>query len=467
MHLAVTILLSVKRASEVTSFRFRPVRRASCYDLIILGIYYIALFPGRPTYDLEIITDMMQIGKSAATWSPLYFRLAQVITFNGHFLGLFSLVGLFTLYFSFKFMVSCFGFSSDLEHRVRAIVVTLPIFGFFGLTVNHDVFAVSGILLLTGLLIRTPFDLSVRHDGVIILASVFLCSMSWLGIASFLGFVCALFFRRHFAMVLASTMMLALSVIGSAIVLNVDPGPSNRWLPILGDLKCIAQDADSSITQSQWIVLSKLASKEDWLTPASCVIADFAPDAAEQNIGANPAESLKLWAELTLANQKLVAEAHLQRAAVALPPFFSSPPPNTYSSDYLLPIGSDVPANLFQFSEFLNTSRDVGRFEPPPKFVKPFEIILINTAFLFNRTSSFWGWGGLWITFAFFLQFLLFRNLRFTAYFPLLFSHLLLLVASPGPISRYVFGSILFGLAWSVAALFAAGDRKAPTAVGT
>jgi hypothetical protein len=463
----MTILTRVKRVSEGTSFRLHIFRRATSYDLIILGIYYIALFPGRPTYDLEIITDMMQIGESAATWSPLYFRLVQVLTLNGQFLGLVSFVGLFTLYFSFKFMLSCFSFSSGLERRVRAIVVTLPIFGFFGLTVNHDVFAVSGILLLTGLLIQSPFNLSMRRDGFIILGSVFLCSMSWLGIASFLGFVCALFFRRHFAMAFASTMILTLSVIGSAIALNVDAGPSNRWLPILGDLKCIAQDADSSITQSQWKDLSELASKEDWLAPASCVIADFAPDAAEQNIGASPADSLKLWAELTLANQKVVAEAHLQRAAVALPPFFSSPPPNTYSSDYLLPVGSDVPANLFQFSEFLNTSRDVGRFESPPKFVKPLEIIFINAAFLFNRTSSFWGWGGLWITVAFFLQLLLFRNLRFTSYFPLLFSHLLLLVASPGPISRYVFGSILFGLAWSVAALFAVSERKAPNAVGT
>jgi hypothetical protein len=289
---------------------------------------------------------MMQSGESAATWSPIYFRLVQLLTFNGQFLGLVSFVGLITLYFSLRVMVSCFGFSVDLERKVRAVVVTLPIFGFFGLTVNHDVFAVSGILLITGLLFRIPFDLSMRHDGFIILVSVFLCSMSWLGIASFLGFVCALFFRRHFGMVFASITMLTLSVLGSAFILNVDAGPSNRWLPILGDLKCIAQDPESSISQSQWVALSKLASREDWLEPASCVIADFAPDAAEMNIGANPLESLKLWGELTFANQKLVAEAHLQRAAVAIPPFFSSPPPNTYSSDYLRPIGSGVPANF-------------------------------------------------------------------------------------------------------------------------
>ena len=462
----MSILSRMKRVSGVTSFRPRMFRHALSYDAVILGLYFIALFPGRPTYDLEIITDMMQNGESAATWSPLYFRVVQILTLNGQFLGLVSFVGLITLYFSFRFMVSCFGFSVDLERKVRAVVVTLPIFGFFGLTVNHDVFAVSGILLITGLLFRTSFDLSMRRDGLNILVSVFLCSMSWLGIASFLGFVFALFFRRHFRMVFASTLMLTLSVLGSAFILNVDAGPSNRWLPILGDLKCIAQDPDSSISQSQWVALSKLASKDDWLEPASCVIADFAPDAAEKNIGANPLESLKLWGELTLANQKLVAEAHLQRAAVAIPPFFSSPPPNTYSSDYLRPIGTGVPANLFQFSEFLNTSRDTGRFESPPKFVKPLEIGFINAAFLFNRMSSFWGWGGLWISLAFFLQLLLFRTLRVTSYFPLLFSHLLLLVASPGPISRYVFGSVLFGLTWSAAAFFSLSERRSPNAIG-
>ena len=249
----------------LTSFRRRLFRRSLSYDFAILVLYFLALFPGRPTYDLEIITDMMQSGESAATWSPLYFRLVQLLTFNGQFLSVVSFVGLITLYFSFRVMVSCFGFSADLERKVRAVVVTLPIFGFFGLTVNHDVFAVSGILLVTGLLFRTSFDLSMRRDGLIILVSVFLCSMSWLGIASFLGFVFALFFRRHFRMVFASTLMLTLSVLGSAFVLNVDAGPSNRWLPILGDLKCIAQDPDSSISQSQWVALSKLASKDDWL----------------------------------------------------------------------------------------------------------------------------------------------------------------------------------------------------------
>ena len=452
--------------SLLNSFKPRFFRRSLSYDFVILGLYFIALFPGRPTYDLEIITEMMQSGESAATWSPLYFRLVQLLTLNGLLLSLISFVGLITLYFSFRVMVSCFGFSADLERKVRAVVITLPIFGFFGLTVNHDVFAVSGILLITGLLFRTSFDLTMRRDGLIILVSVLLCSMSWLGIASFLGFVCALFFRRHFKMVFASTMLLTLSVLGSVLILNVDAGPSNRWLPIVGDLKCIAQDPDSSISHSQWVALSKLASKDDWLDPTSCVIADFAPDAAELNIGANPLESLKLWVELTLANQKLVAEAHLQRAAVAMPPFFSAPPPNTYSLNYLRPIGSGAPANLFQFSEFLNTSRDTGKFEPPPKFVKPLEIGFINAAFLFNRMSSFWGWGGLWISLAFFLQFLLFKNFRITSYFPLLFSHLLLLVASPGPISRYVFGSVLFGLTWSVAALFALGERRSPNTIG-
>lgn len=44
-------------------------------EISILFFYFIALFPGRPSYDAVLITDMMKNGESAATWSATYFRL--------------------------------------------------------------------------------------------------------------------------------------------------------------------------------------------------------------------------------------------------------------------------------------------------------------------------------------------------------------------------------------------------------
>lgn len=417
-------------------------------EISILFFYFIALFPGRPSYDFVLITDMMKNGESAATWSATYFRLMQVLTFNGNILSVASATGMVVFYLSFLFLMSALPFSNRIQLIIRRLVVALPIFSIFALTVNHDVFAVSGTFILVGLLIKNK---SLKNTNLImVIFAGFLTSMSWLGIAAFLGFIFSILIKRRYKEAIISFSIITTFFLGSLLILNVDEGPSNRWLPIAGDLKCVAQDPDSRITQNQWDYLVLLAPKNEWLNPASCVIADWAPDAAEKNISSEPIKSITLWAQLLITNQKTIVEAHLQRASVALPPMFSAPPPNTFSTDYLKPIGQGVPANLFQFSEFLSTGRHTGQYESSPNFLKPIEIITLAAAHLFNRTSYFWGWGGLWLLLSYFFFPFIFKKRNLHALNPLLFMHILMLLASPGPVSRYVYASIITGIAISV-----------------
>jgi hypothetical protein len=420
-------------------------------EIFILLFYFIALFPGRPSYDVGLITEMMKNGESAATWSATYFRLMQLLTFNGNILSVASAIGMVVFYFSFLFLMQALPFSNRIQIMTRRVVVALPIFSIFALTVNHDVFAVSGTFLLVGLLIKNK-PLKKKYLVILIFAG-FLTSMSWLGIAAFLGFIFSIIIKRRYKEAILSFTLITAFVLGSLLILNVDPGPSNRWLPIVGDLKCVAQDPDSKITQAQWDSLILLAPKNEWLDPASCVIADFAPDVAEKNISINPLKSIKLCAQLLMTNQKTIVEAHLQRASVALPPLFSAPPPNPFSTDYLSPIGQGVPANLFQFSEFLSTGRHTGQYESSPNFLKPIEIIILTVAHLFNRTSYFWGWGGLWLLLSYFFFPFIFKKRNLHALNPLLFTHILMLLASPGPVSRYVYASIITGITISVGML--------------
>lgn len=435
------------------------VKFSSFYDPIILLVYFIGLFPGRPSHDGEFMTDLMKQGESAATWSPLYFRLLQVLTFNGRILAVASVFGLLSLYLSLRFLISTLDFSAEVKFRTRIVIISLPLFGFFGLTVNHDVFAISGILILTGLLFEGSGTLPTKSYNRLIALAAILCSMSWLGIASFIGFLFSLLLKKRIRLATVSAMSMLVFFLSCAAFLQVDAGPSNRWLPMVGDVKCVVQDPDSTVSEDQWDYLITLAPKSEWLSTASCEIADWAPDTAEKIFGKNPGKSLRTWLELTKSNQKIVIEAHLQRAAVALPPFFSAPAPNTYSTNFLAPVGAGLPANLFQFSEFLNTARDTGRYEKSPSIFKPLEVTLISYAYLFNRASSFWGWGGLWILVAISLQVFYLKRPKFLAFLPLLFSHLLLLIASPGPISRYVFGSILVGLVFLIATVLSQFKR--------
>jgi hypothetical protein len=178
------------------------------------------------------------------------------------------------------------------------------------------------------------------------------------------------------------------------------------------------------------------------------------------NISIDPLNSIKLWAQLLVTNQKIIVEAHLQRASVALPPLFSAPPPNTFSTDYLSPIGQGVSATLFQFSEFLSTGRHTGQYESSPDLLKPLETITLTVAHLFNRTSYFWGWGGMWLLLCYFLFPFIFKKRTLFALNPLLFTHILMLFASPGPISRYVYASIITGIAISIGMLVAIFEKR-------
>jgi hypothetical protein len=440
--------------------KLKPLNKFRPYfiEVGILFFYFVALFPGRPSYDLNLIADMMKNGESAATWSATYFRLMQLLTLNGTVLSVASATGLVVFYVSFHFLVSALPFSNRIQIITRRIVVALPIFAIFALTVNHDVFAVSGIFLLVGLLIKNE-PLQKRHLFVLIFAGL-LTSMSWLGVAAFLGFIFSVIIKRRYKELIISFAIIIIFVPGSLLILNVDPGPSNRWLPVVGDLKCVAQDPDSRITLAQWDSLILLAPKDEWLDPSSCVIADFAPNAAEMNISIDPLNSIKLWAQLLVTNQKIIVEAHLQRASVALPPLFSAPPPNTFSTDYLSPIGQGVSATLFQFSEFLSTGRHTGQYESSPDLLKPLETITLTVAHLFNRTSYFWGWGGLWLLLCYFLFPFIFKKRTLFALNPLLFTHILMLFASPGPVSRYVYASIITGIAISVGMLVAIFEKR-------
>ena len=426
--------------------QFHSINKLRQYfiEVCILFFYFIALFPGRPSYDLVLITEMMKNGQSAATWSATYFRLMQLLTFDGRVLSVASATGLVIFYLCFHYMMAALPFCNRTQILTRRIVVALPIFGIFALTVNHDVFAVSGTFLLVGLLLKN--SPTVKKDFLILILAGFLTSMSWLGIAAFFGYTFSILIKRKFKEVALSISLMFILVLGSLLILNVDPGPSNRWLPVVGDLKCVAQDPDSKITQAQWDSLILLAPKSEWIDPKSCVIADWAPDAAEKNVSINPLTSIKLWAQLLLTNQKTIVEAHLQRASVAIPPFFSAPPPNSLSTDYLKPIGEGVPANLFQFSEFLSTGRHTGQYESSPSIFKPLEIMTLTIAHLFNRTSYFWGWGGLWLLLSYLIFPFISKKRNLLALNPLLFTHILMLLVSPGPISRYVFGSIILGI---------------------
>ena len=66
-------------------------------EVFSLAIYFFALFPGRLNPDAEKSIRLMLDGESSANWTAYYFRILQVLTFNGKTIALISFLGLFQL----------------------------------------------------------------------------------------------------------------------------------------------------------------------------------------------------------------------------------------------------------------------------------------------------------------------------------------------------------------------------------
>jgi hypothetical protein len=216
-------------------------------------------------------------------------------------------------------------------------------------------------------------------------------------------------------------------------------------LPIIFDLKCVAQHPEADINRSEWEELEKHAPIEEWKIQTSCTLGDTQIHAMpsfklQPNMGL-----LKTYIGVTAKNPAIVIMAHIQRSRGALPPPFFQGPDNQVLLDASIPIGLGTNTALQSGTELLHPSIDepsVNKRIKYLRFLEPFAQIPI---FLVNQASWFWGWGGLWLYPLFFVMFKKFGNRSFQILYPLIVLHLSLVAIGPGPFGRYVMTSILLG----------------------
>jgi hypothetical protein len=222
--------------------------------------------------------------------------------------------------------------------------------------------------------------------------------------------------------------------------------PALKYIPLLGDLKCIAQDGDSRISPSEWQFLERLAPREKWISQESCLYADNAIFAYWEAGKIPVADFILNWARIGIDNPRILLLAHIYRSSQALPlPFFRGQP-NATSTDYFIPIGSNTKRSLQVFNEVIIDAPLNGEFTSQQlPILSKLEPVVLMGAFVLNQNSRFWGWGGLWIS-VFTIYLLLFTRLSLTALTPIAFQMILLIGFSPLPDPRYVFGWIVMGL---------------------
>ena len=423
--------------------------------------WYLACFPGKLGYDYSLLTRMVQNGESTAWWGASYFWIFKVLTFSGSQIYILSFLGLLLLTYSLYVFISCLPTTVKIRERVLTLIMATPLYGVFGVTVSHDIFQTSGLILLSSVMIN--FYCSDKEVLVMSKKNMFIASFCLLttqtGVFIIL-FFCLFLFLRNF---LRFSLILIVFSLGIYFFSNagIQTGQTSTayiqsTIPrlMLIDIKCIVQHEDVEVDQSDWIVLERYATKAQWLTKTSCSNPDEL--AAPLDLGLLKKQDLSLnrdlirvFISLTSQSPAIPLVSHIQRSRVALPPPFFQPPTNQIPWDVSIPLGEGTNAALQSGPGLLHPSVDESSVDHNVKILIPLELIAQALTLLINQASWFWGWGGLWLwPLIYFvvtrLRELKISNLLFTLS-PTLLLHLSLFLIGPSSLGRYVMSTILQG----------------------
>ena len=422
-------------------------------EVAVFSLWYLAMFPGRLGFDNSEAIRMIQRGESTDLWSATFFWYLKIVTFWGESIILASFISYLLLSFSLKYFI--LGLPGDIRilRKSYLLVLATPIVSVFGLTVSHDAFQVSGILLLVGYHLRQQAGFAQSEKKslfLVFLAYASLMTTHFGLIIIFLDLIFKVFQKFKIAVVLAVLISL-LFTLSSFGITKHDPSARTTWL--VADLKCVAQHSQARLSDSDWNFLQTIAPKQEWTTPLSCTTVDEPVGSLKNrnkeamHLSIDFAES---YLKIALKNPAIVGMAHIQRSRGALPPPFFQGPDNQVELDPSVPIGQGTNIALQNSFEMLHPSVDEPSVDLDLTILKPLQLVAQALTFTVNQASWFWGWGGLWLwpLIYFFLSRIRVQSViaRFKALSPLFLLHFLLVAVGPAPLPRYVMAAVIMGL---------------------
>lgn len=424
---------------------------------LVIAAWYLALFPGRLGFDYSLMIKMIRRGESTDWWTGLFFWYVKILSFNGRTIFLCSLIGLIALTHSIRMFTKTLPTDKNIQNRVFLLVSLLPLFPVFGLTVSHDVFQTSGIILLFAREVALFRNIQIPYlssPAVAGLAAVqLLTTRTGIYLLIFYALLKILTKKRAEVLAILGISVLIFSV-GSLGVERVDSKAALARV-LVSDLKCVAQHPEAEITDQGWVFLETIAPREQWLEAASCTSADAQLSAMSLSDKAVAnTEFVKNYFAIVSKNPAIVVVAHLQKSRGALPPPFFQGPDNQVDLDTRNPIGLNTNIALQSGPEILHPSIDAPGLKVENRILKTFEAVAQAPILLINQASWFWGWGGLWLwpLMAYVLFGLGVRKWRYfipiTA--PLLLHHLTMVAIGPGAFGRYYMSAILMGVVSSL-----------------
>jgi len=434
--------------------RIRHSKSFFYWSIIVLG--YIGLYPGRLGYDGGLALKYLDEGRSTDIWTAQYFITLKFLTINGLTLALASLFGLLVLAFSFKFWLSSIEVMLNRNSSKLLQLSLLPIIIFFGLTVSHDSFLASGLLLIAAQeLRRSSKSFSNRKRTLIDILASFSLSLSYLGLAILILYLGVLAFQKNLLR-LALTLVLTFSFATlGAVFVNHQPTPPRYLFPLVADLKCVAQSPSSQLNETDIAFLKSLRDISEWKKLIACDNTDPVNSYLDNVRSGKVTITKFLKGYLAIANRNpaIVLGSHFLKSREAIPFPFSGLPNSAVEFPKNGILGQQTDKSLISGPDFLHVSIDSPEYLQKISILKPVEATLLLIAFIYNASSNFWGWGGFWFWFVLLVGILArrkYQNFNFFIFVaPTLLLHTLLIYLGPISAPRYVLSTILMGLSFA------------------
>ena len=430
--------------------------------LISISFYWISLYPGRFGADINSLITLIEVEKTTAHWTALYFRFFQIVTLNGNFIGFGSLICMVLLALSLENFIRSIAKTKNSLNLCRAILALSPFYGVFGMTFDHQLPTTVGFLNCLSFLLqkKSIFSQGINNswrlcDYLWLIWSILLMQTTFQGTFISCIFIMLVLPKRYSVLTLLGILSFA---IYSPTLLQVSTSPTPvssstadlRMVPLLGDIKCVVQHPKVILNDFEKMTLLKLGSMQEWREPKSCIVADNAFFALRGS-SKFEVEIATTWISLFKRYPQIVLVAHIQRSSMALPPPFFRGQPNMIPTNDLDPAGIELSVEMHQWSELFKTSLDnINLSLERPKISRLLEPLPLLPAFFFNQNSGFWGWGGLWLAITFTVLLLRLREgsskTELMIMIPLFSLSVFLFILSPSSACRYVMPQILTGL---------------------
>jgi len=455
--------------------KLKEVFTQNLFEITLFFFWYISCFPGKLNFDSSELIRLIQVERQTAWWGASFYWYVYLTSFKGEQIFVSSFVSLVVYTFALRALSQKLPISSNIQRRARIIFMMTPIYGTFGVTVSHDVFLVSGILLLFSELLgqRSTLDFSYFPNNKIVLLAFILLMTNQAGILIALTCCLVLYFRKPIKLVLFLTVIFLIYfipklTINESFAENHVVGSLNRV--VLADIKCVAQHPEISEGEIiDWGLLN-YSTLENWKKPIACSSIDLALIALEPvKYTAHLDKSLySAYLSAIARAPAVVLMSHIQRSQNALPPILFPTPKNQVNQNPDLPIGITSNLAIQDGPILLHPSVDLASVDVNNKFTNILSVPSQGLTFLVNQASWFWGWGGFW--YLFIALFILLRvrcvKIRDIVFLtsPFLVQHLIIFSLGAGSIGRYVMCSISAGfflaIVMALEALNKLNDRK-------